>query len=55
VAPWGLRSQTKIPGGVFTHIAVTFGAGRSKIYVNGTLRGSQVSCRCWCCRRRDEV
>jgi hypothetical protein len=26
---------------VYTHIAVTFGAGRSKIYVNGTLRGSQ--------------
>jgi hypothetical protein len=38
VAPWGLRSQTRIPGGWWTHVAVTFGAGRSKIYVNGTLR-----------------
>lgn len=41
VAPWGLRSQTKIQAGAWTHVAVTFGAGRSKIYVNGTLRGSQ--------------
>jgi hypothetical protein len=41
VAPWGLRSNVRVPAGVFTHIAVGYGGGRSKIYINGTLRGSQ--------------
>ena len=41
VAPWGLRSTVTIPAGYYTHVAVTYGAGRSKIYINGTLRGSQ--------------
>ena len=41
VAPWGLRSTMTIPAGYYTHVAVTYGAGRSKIYINGTLRGSQ--------------
>jgi hypothetical protein len=41
VSPWGLRSNVRIPADVFTHIAVGYGGGRSKIYINGTLRGSQ--------------
>eukprot|EP00899_Mesostigma_viride_P005301 jgi/Mesvir1/14772/Mv05413-RA.1 len=41
VAPWGLRSSIRMPAGVYTHIAVSYGAGRSKVYVNGTLRGTQ--------------
>jgi len=41
VAPWGLRSNVRVPPDVFSHIAVGYGGGRSKIYINGTLRGSQ--------------
>ncbi|KAK3263856.1 hypothetical protein CYMTET_27369, partial [Cymbomonas tetramitiformis] len=41
VAPWGLRSNARIPPDVFSHVAVGYGGGRSKIYINGTLRGSQ--------------
>ncbi|KAK3256926.1 hypothetical protein CYMTET_33965, partial [Cymbomonas tetramitiformis] len=40
--PWGLRSSgVHIPPGVYTHVAVSYGGGRSKLYINGTLRGSQ--------------
>jgi hypothetical protein len=39
--PWGLRSSVRIPAGVWSHIAVTYGTGMSKIFINGTLRGSQ--------------
>eukprot|EP00959_Pyramimonas_sp_CCMP1952_P332274 6957883-Pyramimonas_sp.AAC.1 len=35
------RSNARVPPDVFTHIAVGYGGGRSKIYLNGTLRGSQ--------------
>jgi hypothetical protein len=39
--PWGLRSHgVHIPPGVFTHLAVCYGSGRSKMFINGTLRGA---------------
>ena len=41
VAPWGLRSNVRVPAAVWSHIAVTYGGGVSKVFINGTLRGSQ--------------
>ena len=41
VAPWGLRSNVRVPADVWSHIAVSYGGGVSKIFINGTLRGSQ--------------
>ena len=41
VAPWGHRASAALPVGVFSHVAMTFGRGTSRIFVNGTLAGEQ--------------
>jgi len=41
VAPWGHRAAAALPLGAFSHVAMTFGRGTSRIFVNGTLVGEQ--------------
>ena len=41
MAPWGHKSDRTVPTGYFSHIGVTYSAGRSSIYLNGTLSGAQ--------------
>jgi len=41
VAPFGLRSSVRLPADDWSHIAVTYGGGYSKMFINGTLRGAQ--------------
>ena len=41
VAPFGLRSSVRLPADDWSHVAVTYGGGYSKMFINGTLRGAQ--------------
>ena len=41
VAPFGLRSTVRLPADDWSHVAVTYGGGYSKMFINGTLRGAQ--------------
>jgi hypothetical protein len=41
VAPWGHKSDSTVPTGYFSHIAVTYAKGYSSIYINGSLSGWQ--------------
>lgn len=41
VAPWGQRSEVKLPVGDFSHVAAIYDGKMSRIFVNGTLSHEQ--------------
>eukprot|EP00951_Prasinocladus_malaysianus_P013332 scaffold100587_cov30-Prasinocladus_malaysianus.AAC.1 len=41
VAPWGQRSEAKLPLGDFSHVAAVYNGKMSQIFINGTLSHEQ--------------